>query len=109
MRVLGAGDDEQAGGVAIEAVDDPRPLVVTAGRVELEQPVDERPGRIARPRVNDEAGRLVDDEEVLVLPDDVEIHRLGRRASTASGSSTTTSSPPSSLWLFGAPLAVDEH
>ena len=30
------------------------------------------------PGVDDDAGRLVDDEQVLVLPDDVEVHLLGR-------------------------------
>ena len=85
VRLLGAGDDEQAGGVAVEPVDDPGPVVVAAGRVELEQPVHERSRRVAGARVNDEAGGLVDDEEVLVLPDDVEIHRLGRERTARRG------------------------
>ena len=49
-----------------------------------EQRVDERPVGVPRRRVDDEAGRLVDDEQVVVLVDDVDRDlrlgdRLGRR------------------------------
>ncbi len=77
MRLLRAGDDEQPGGVAVEAVDDPRPVLVAAGGVVREQAVHERPALVPRARVDDDAGGLVDDEQVLVLPDDVEVHLLG--------------------------------
>ena len=78
MRLVGAGDDEQAGGVAVEPVNDSGPFLVPAGGVVREQAVDERAALVARPRVDDDARGLVDDEQVLVLPDDVEVHLLGR-------------------------------
>ena len=79
MGLVGARDDEQARRVAVEPVDDPGPLVVVpAGGVERQQPVDERAAAMAAGRMDDDARRLVDDEEVLVLPGDVELHRLGR-------------------------------
>ena len=88
---------QQARGVAVEAVHDPRPVVVLpALRAEREQPLHERP-RSRRPgRVDDEAGRLVDDEQVLVLPDDRDVERLGLERRRAPGSRPSTSSPPSS-------------
>ena len=38
----------------------------------------ERAALVARARVDDDAGGLVDHEQMLVLPDDVELHLLGR-------------------------------
>ena len=38
----------------------------------------ERAALVAGARVDDDAGGLVDDEQVLVLPDHVEVHLLGR-------------------------------
>ena len=69
VRLLGARDDHQARRVAVEAVDDPGPARLSAGDGAGEQ-VDERSARPARARMDDEAGRLVDDGEVLVLPGD---------------------------------------
>ena len=77
MRLVRAGDDEEARRVAIEPVDDARPVVVAAGGAEREQAVHERPRLLPAGGMDDEAGRLVDDEEVLVLVDDVERDRLG--------------------------------
>jgi hypothetical protein len=42
VRLFGACDDEQSGGVAVEAVHDARPLRVAAGGAEREQTVRER-------------------------------------------------------------------
>ena len=73
-------DDHQARGVAVEAVDDPRPLGIGAARDPAAQRVDERAARAARARVDDEARRLVDDEQVLVLVCDRDVdRRRGRR------------------------------
>ena len=96
------------GGVAVEPVDDARPVVVSAGRVELEQPVHERPGRRPGARVDDETGRLVDDEQVLVLPGDVEVHRL-RRELDRLGQLDDHVLPALEPVALGPPLAVDEH
>jgi hypothetical protein len=57
-------------------VHDPGPILVAAGGVVLDQAVHEGSGRVTDARMDDDAGRLVDDEQVLVLPGHVEIHRL---------------------------------
>ncbi len=64
-----AGDDEQARRVAVEAVHDPRPLRVAAGDRSGKR-VDERVAALPCARMDDEAGGLVDDGEMLVLPGD---------------------------------------
>src|SRR6185503_11935794 len=67
VRLVGARDDEQPGRVAVEAVDEPRPLGVSTRRAEREKAVRERCSTV-RPRgMCDQARRLVDDEQVLVL------------------------------------------
>ena len=77
VRLGRARDHHDARGVAVEAVHDPRPLRLVAARDRVaEQAVDERPRRVAGGRMHDEAGRLVHDEEVLVLVHDSELHRL---------------------------------
>ena len=79
------GDDEAAGGVGVEAMDEPR-AVFAAG--ELGEPVLDR-GAAAWPGVHREAWRLVQDDEALVLKQDVwherrltaaAAHRKGRDA-----------------------------
>ena len=72
VRVVGARDDEQPGRVAVEAVDEPRPLGVSTRRSEREQTVRERRSTVRSGGMRDEARRLVDDEQVLVLVHDVE-------------------------------------
>src|SRR5207253_1940384 len=42
-----------------------------------EQAMDERAGRMARPRMHHEPGRFVDDDQVVVLVEHAKIHRLG--------------------------------
>ena len=50
MRFVGAGDDQKPGRVAVEAVDDPRPLGFLPARDRVrEEPVDERAARVASP------------------------------------------------------------
>ena len=77
-------DDEQPRSVLVQPVDDARPeLVLAAGRA-ARQRLRERAGVVARRRVDDNAGRLVDDEQVVVLVDDLELDlvgagRVGRR------------------------------
>ena len=108
MRLVRAGDDEQAGGVAVEPVDDPRPVLVAAGHVVSEQAVHERPALVARPGMNDDAGRLVDDEQVLVLPDDVEIHLLGLERAGLGGELDDDLLPALEPVALRPRLAVDE-
>ena len=54
-------------------------------------------------RVHDEPGRLVDDEQVLVLVGDPELERLAPERSRHERSlvSSSSRSPPSRRWLFG--------
>ena len=109
MRLVRAGDDEQAGGVAVEPVHDSRPVVVVpAFGAERQQPVDEGARTGAAGRVHDEPGRLVDDEQVLVLPED--------RESIASGSQRehgreldVDALPAAEAVALRPPLAVDER
>ena len=84
MRLVRARDDEQARRVAVEPVDDSRPLRLLAARDRVaEQPVDERPARVAGRRMHDDARRLVDDEQVLVLVGDAQVELLGLEARRA--------------------------
>jgi len=78
VRLARPGDDEEARRVAVEPVDDSGPLefVPTRG-APREQAVDERSVGVAGRGMNDDAGGLVDDEEVLVLEGDAEVDVLG--------------------------------
>jgi hypothetical protein len=73
IGLLRAGHDEQARRIAVEPVHD-------AGAVLLPTPgpsgetVDERTARVAGRRMNDDTGRLVDDEQLIVLVGDPELH-----------------------------------
>src|ERR1700682_893660 len=46
-------------------------------RTTAEQAVDQRPGRMAGPRMDDDPRRLVDDDQVLVLVEHAKIHWFG--------------------------------
>ena len=76
MGGVGLGDDEQAGRVLVEPVDDAGPLDPADPRqaraAMADQRVDQRAVGVARRRMDDEARRLVDDDEMVVLVDDVE-------------------------------------
>ncbi len=78
MGLRRAGDDQEPRRVPVEAMDDPRPLrLVPAGRRVSHEAVDERAARVAGRRVDDDPGRLVDDEQVRVLVGDPQLHLLG--------------------------------
>jgi hypothetical protein len=96
MRLLGAGDDEQPRGVAVEAVDDAGPLLVAPRRVERDEPVDERATPLPPRRMDDDSGRLVDDERCSSSQAIRKSMSSASKGPAAAGSSTTTSSPPSS-------------
>ena len=51
-------------------MDDAGTIGVAARDVVLEQAVDERAARVPRRRMHDQAGRLVDNDQVLVLVGD---------------------------------------
>ena len=115
VRLLRAGDDEQAGRVAIEPVDDPGPVVVVPALGSVgEQPLDERARPRRSGRMDDEAGGLVDDRAGARPPRRSGCRAPPAAAPTASGISTSISSPPSSRKLFArgspststAPVAI---
>lgn len=73
VRILATGDDEQPGCLAIEAMDDSRALLdASCGAVGAQGSRQRRSGSTC-PGVHDESGWLVDDEQMRVLPDDVQI------------------------------------
>ena len=103
-RLLATGDDEQARRIAVETVHDAGALGRPASRPTSAQRTGERPVRTTGSGMDDDAGGLVDDEQMLVLPGDARVPRARASASgsgAASGSSKRTSSPPASRWLFG--------
>jgi hypothetical protein len=67
-----AGHDQQPRRVAVEAVDDARPVRVLPARRLPDEPVDERARASAGAGVHGDAGGLVDDEQVLVLEGDAQ-------------------------------------
>ncbi len=75
---VGACDDEQSGRVAVEPVHDPGALFVAALGPRGEQPGHERPRSMPRRGVDDDAGRLVDHDEVLVFVGDRQVDLLRR-------------------------------
>ena len=86
MGAVGLGDDHDAGRVLVEAVDDAGPLDAADARqavaAMVDQRVDQRAGPVAGARMDDQPGRLVDDDQVVVLVENVERDvlalRLGR-------------------------------
>ena len=77
VRLFASRHDQQAGRVAVDAVDDPRPVRHLASGDAPEEPVHERPRRMPGRRMHHDPGRLVHDEQVLVLVRDPERELLG--------------------------------
>jgi hypothetical protein len=70
VGLFGPRNDEESRGIAVETVNDPGPAGLPAGD-DPDERVDKRPVRTAGAWMNDETGRLVDDGDVIVLPDDL--------------------------------------
>ncbi len=69
VGLVGAGDDHQAAGPSVEAMNDSRALGILAAREQVAELVDQgRPG-VRGGRMHDESGGLVDDREMLVAVD----------------------------------------
>ena len=109
---VGLGDDEQAGGVAVQPVHDPRPRAVLARRAATPSSACASvPGPVPARRVHDDAGGLVDHEQV------ARPRRGPRRARRPPsrarrprrGSSTTICSPRAHAVALGHRDAVDAH
>ena len=85
MRAVVLGDHHQPGRVLVEPVHDAGPAhpadAGQAGAAMGDQRVDQRAGLVAGRRMHHEALRLVDDDDVVVLVDDIErdILALGLR------------------------------
>src|SRR6266542_4682346 len=110
MRLFRTRDDHQAGGLAIEPMHDPGAFGLAAGDVVGKKTVTERPGWVTGRRMNDEPGRLVHDDEVLVLVRDSQPHRFRgefrRRAIRRREFDLLAPGQPMTLFL---PQAVDEN
>ena len=107
------GDDQQPGGVAIEPMDDPRPpRLLAAGGPPLER-LGERPGPVTARGMHDHPGRLVDDQQVLVLVGDAEVRALVHRCDRRRPPSGTIVDLDRLAGLdevaLGRERAVDEH
>ena len=76
--LLGLRDDEQPRRVAVEAVNDPAALLLAAGG-DADESMHERPRVVTGSRVDDEAGGLVDHDEVLVLVSDGKLQLFALR------------------------------
>mgnify|MGYP003159097729 CR=1 FL=1 len=72
-----AGDDHEAGRVAVEAVDDARTGHLAELGIAPQQAVEQRAAGVARARMHDETGGLVDDDDRIVLVDPDVIVRGG--------------------------------
>ncbi len=87
MRLVGLGHDQKPARVLVETVDDAGPRdAADAGEARAamgDERIDEGLVGVAGARMDDEAGRLVDDDERVVLIDDVERDRLALRAARA--------------------------
>ena len=88
---------------------DPGPLLLPASG-ETEQSVHERPRRVPRRGVHDQPGGLVDDEQVLVLVGDPQVHRLrDERRPTRRGRLEGDLLPTRQPVALRPQNAVDEH
>ena len=76
MRCQGLGDQQQATRVLVEAVNDAGTRNFIQGRYVVQQSVQQRPRRIPRAGVHDQAGGLVDDQKIVVLVHDIEFDQL---------------------------------
>jgi hypothetical protein len=70
-------DEHQPGGIAVEPVHDAGPRQAGRGRVVGQQAVEQGARPVARRRVHDQPGRLVDDQQVRIFEHDRERHRFG--------------------------------
>ena len=66
-------------------MDDPGPWHLFELRCMVQQAVHERTARIARPRMDDQSGRFIDHQHVLILVHDVQHYGLWFRADLALG------------------------
>jgi hypothetical protein len=78
VRLEGLGHHHQPTGVAIEPVHDATARHPRQRRVVVQQRVLQRPGRVARPGMNHQAGGFVDHNKGRILVDDIKRNGLGQ-------------------------------
>ena len=76
VRFERASDDHQPAGVLVEPMHDAGPRHLRELRVQVQQRVLQRAGRVAGAWMHDQPGRLVEDQDVPVLVDDVQLDLL---------------------------------
>ena len=83
MGAVGLGDDQQAGGILVDPVDDTGPLFAADARQAvarvMQKRIDQRPRGRARRGVDDHPRGLVDDDQLAILIDDGQGDVLGPR------------------------------
>ena len=78
LRNEGFGDHQQAAGVLVQAMHDAGPRDVGKRWRVRKQCIEQGAVRIAGARMDDQSGRLVDDEDFGILVDDLQGHSLRR-------------------------------
>ncbi len=78
---LGLGHDQEAAGIFVQAMHDARASDTGELRRVVQQRVGKRAVAVAGSRMNDQPGRLVDDEDCFVLMHDLQRQRLRRKKS----------------------------
>ncbi len=91
MGALVLCQQDQAGGLFVQAMDDARPLLAADPlniRLITQHGIHERPGSVSRGRMHHHASRFIDNDQVLIFEDDIEgdilrdqAHRRGWRDS----------------------------
>ena len=79
MRLVVLRDDQTAARLFVEAVNDSGPFFATdarQGRTMAEQSVNQSVLPMTSARMDDEPGRLIDDNDVLVFEENLERNRL---------------------------------
>jgi hypothetical protein len=108
VRELGLRDDEEPRRIPVDAVHDPAPLFVASAR-DAHEPVDERSRLMAGRRMDDEAGRFVDHEQLVVLVRDVQTELLALRRLRFRGRRELDVLPTLKPPRLRARDTVDEH
>ncbi len=104
--------DHQAGGVLVEPVHDAGARQRRGAGMVREQPVEQRARPVARGRVHHQSGGLVEHQQVLVLVDDRQRHRLRREGPALGGRHQfefDLLAGAQAARGHGAGLAVDAH
>ena len=109
---FGLGHDQQSARVLVQPMHDARARDGGELRRMVQQRIGKRAVAVAAARVNDQPGRLVDDEDRLVLVHDRQVAAPAARTQAAAGSDkgcTRTCSPPPTLRLASAGAPREQY